>query len=278
MAADGSEVTLSSLDAFLVEVREGRVGPDTLVFDEQDRRWKPAVRWPGYEAVRSLIEPLETAAAPHAGEAAWSRAPAGPAAPPETGHPPRPSQAPESAPLGPPERPKHGVRGHLYVGLCYLGAGLLAFAGLVVWVLAIDTGDGGVGFLLFVLMGAFGTGSFFLGRGVWRFSTTARLVALVLAYTAIAGAVLRLIAPEDGPEAVGALLSLPFNIAFVHYFHTRRQDFARSRMAPLAPPSPERARPDVPRYRCPNCEAETPAYPGDQVIRCHACDRKMYVA
>jgi hypothetical protein len=358
MAADGSEVALSSVDDLVAAVRDGGVHPETLVFDAQDHRWKPAAQWSGYEAIRALLETFEPAVAPRSVDDPTQTAVTDPPVPPDIeAKSATPASAHEGSGSPSAERPVHGLRGYLYVGLGYLGAGLFALGAVAFWLMGIVDGEGGVGFLVFLLMGALAAVSFFIARGIWRFSNTARIVALVLAYMGIAGALLALIAPEGVPEAIGAMLSLPVNIAFVHYFHTRRSDFELGRKEPrvahvgslsseqrleprslvidcpacdnrdevsrsnrhdpqaytrfearesfwsgrwtfecrqcrhafafdpiraLAPAGAPTASdwPSTPTrlYRCPNCQAETPAYPGEHTIRCHSCDRKMHVA
>jgi hypothetical protein len=215
MTADGEEVVLTSSDALVQAVRSGALGPTTLVFDESERRWKAAERWPGFQASQSLIRAVESPGRPSE--------PAGPAAP----GPDRAEGDARPAAFAPPAppAPRHGTRGYLYVGFAYLGAALFGLSGLVLSVVAIYDGEPGVALTLFLLLGGLAALSYFLGRAVWRSSPTGRVIALVLAYVGLAGAVVGLFAPEDGASALGALFSIPFNIAFIHYFHTRRSDF-----------------------------------------------------
>jgi hypothetical protein len=58
MTAHGRETELATPDALAVAVRSPAIGPDTLVFDEAEHRWRPASEWAPFQAARALLERL----------------------------------------------------------------------------------------------------------------------------------------------------------------------------------------------------------------------------
>jgi hypothetical protein len=223
MNAAGVEVSLSSPDALVAAVRDGAIGPTTLVYDEPNHRWKPASEWAPYQAATALVDSFR----PTAGSGARTGAPPAetPEAPPRRSVNPDPGRRPVDGGWDGAWAPRHGLRGKLYVGFAYLGAAGMGLTTLILTGATAADGEPAFALLMLLILGGIAVGVFFLARGVWRFSETARVFALVLTYISIAAAVIGILFPEDGPSALGALFSLPVNLAFVHYFHTRRDDF-----------------------------------------------------
>lgn len=286
---EGREAFLSDAHEWVSAVRAGRVEPSTLVFDSIQSRWRQAQEMEAFQvAVASVERPEPTRVKPSSSEGQKAEGPVG-TSDADSARSESPTQS------EPVLSRKHGWQGVLYYWLTYIGAVILGVGAMAIaGIMAAEGEDGAIALVAFLLLAGLAVLSFFLARGVQRFESWARIVALILSYPSAISGFVAMVSANDGAEQIGGMASGILSVIFIVYFHGSKDLFDLARISRRVPPhkaaashserssrtterGPFSSEPSTTRFECPQCHSLVEAQEQYGEATCPECGRASLV-